>query len=138
MSRYIHVTLKVIMSLLLFMSSVMPIMALFGKIPAPTRDLYTNDMAFAFIDTLMKVRYINMLNSCIFGLSLVLFWMRREALAALLILPIVVNIVAFHWVLDGGPFTGGAVMGNVLTLLNIYFLWKNRQHYMTLFQPHTL
>lgn len=137
MSKYTLLTLKALLSFLFLMSSTMPIMALFGKVPAPTRDLYTNDLAFSFIDILMKTRYINLINSCIFGISLVLLWMRREALAALLILPITVNIVAFHWALDGGPFTGGAVMGNVLALLNVYFLWKNIHHYAALFRPHT-
>lgn len=137
MPKYTHLTFKVLFSLLLLLSCLMPIMALFGKMPTPTRDLYTSDLAFSFIDILMKTRYINLINSCIFGISLVLIWTRREALAALLVLPITVNIVAFHWVLDGGPFTSGAVMGNVFALLNIYFLWKNRHQYMALLQPHT-
>ncbi len=44
------------------------------------------------------------------------------------------NIVGFHAFLDTGLLTGGAVMGNVLALLNAYFLWKNRASYVALLE----
>ena len=53
-------------------------------------------------------------------------WTRREALATLLVLPITVNVVGFHAFLDGGLLTGGAVLGNIMLLINLYLIWKNR------------
>jgi hypothetical protein len=64
--------------------------------------------------------------------AIILLWTKRTAAAALLILPFTVNIVAFHLVLDGGLFTAGAIMGNVLLLLNVYFLWQYRTTYKQL------
>ena len=52
--------------------------------------------------------------------------------AALLILPITVNVVAFHLFLDGGLLTGGAVLGNIMLLVNAYFLWQHRHEYRPL------
>ena len=117
-----------VLSLLLLM----PIAGTLGIFPAPTADLYNTPEAFAFIEMLMSVKYINIIMAVVFALSLVLLWTGRTALAVLLILPITVNIVAFHAVLDGGLFTGGAVMGNVLLLLNLYFIWKHRAQYQSL------
>jgi acetyl-CoA synthetase len=68
----------------------------------------------------------------VFALALVCLWTKREALAAILILPITVNIVAFHLFLDGGLLTPGAVMADALLALNVYFLWQQRAEYRTL------
>ncbi|RPI63614.1 MAG: hypothetical protein EHM50_02015 [Lysobacterales bacterium] len=68
-------------------------------------------------------------------LALVCLWTRRTALAALLILPITVNVVAFHAFLDGGLLTGGAVLGNIMLLINAYFLWQHRREYAPLLAP---
>ena len=64
--------------------------------------------------------------------ALACLWTRRTGLAALLILPITVNVVAFHLFLDGGLLTGGAVLGNIMLLVNAYFLWQHRQEYRPL------
>jgi hypothetical protein len=123
--------LKVLLTLIL----VMPIFGVLGFFPAPTRDLYTTNEAFTFIELLMSTGYIMVLEVITFSASIGFLWSRREALAALLLLPFTVNIVGFHAFLDGGLFTGGAVMGNVLLLLNVYFLWQNRAQYQTLLTP---
>lgn len=111
---------------------VMPVIGALGIFPPPTADMYNTPEAFAFIEMLMSGGYINHLMSIVFALVIVLLALNRTALAALLLLPITVNIVAFHAFLDGGLFTAGAIMGNVLALLNLYFLWKNRGVYKIL------
>ena len=68
----------------------------------------------------------------VFAISFVLIILNRMALVALLVLPIVVNILAFHLFLDGGLFTIGALLADVFGLLNIYFLWTNRNVYKSL------
>jgi hypothetical protein len=120
--------LKVILSLLL----VMPILGVLGIFPAPTADMYNTSEAFAFIQILMTSKYIMFLDAMVFALALGCLWTKRTALAALLLLPVTVNIVGFHAFLDGGLLTGGAVMGNVLLALNTYFLWQSRAQYQSL------
>ena len=126
--KIVNVVLRVILSLIL----VLPILGLTGVGPPATRDLYNTDEAFQFIETLNDVQYISIVMAVVHVLALVCLWTRRTALAALLILPITVNVVGFHLVLDGGLLTGGAVLGNVMLLLNAYFLWQNRQQYAPL------
>ncbi len=112
----------------------MSVIGSFGFFPEPTANMYNNPEAFAFIEILMDVKYINIIMGIVFVLALFFIWTKRMALAAILILPITLNIIAFHAFLDGGLFTGGAVMGNVLFLINIYFLYKNKKSYTHLLQ----
>lgn len=130
MKRIIHVVLRVMFTLL----CISPILGTLGVFPPPTPDLYTSQEAFAFIDTLLKAKYITIIMSLVFALSIVLVWMNRIAFVAILVLPFTVNIVAFHAFLDGGLFTAGAIMGNVLALINIYFLYTSRDAYIALFK----
>jgi len=67
-----------------------------------------------------------------FVIAFVCLWTRREALAALLLLPVTVNILGFHAFLDGGLLTPGAIMGVLIFILNLYLLWKNRKQYKNL------
>ena len=46
-----------------------------------------------------------------------------------------VNVVGFHLVLDGGLLTAGAVLGNIMLLINLYFLWTRRREYVPLLAP---
>ncbi len=128
MKKYLNPVLKGILSLLL----VSPILGTLGIFPPPTRDMYNTDQAFEFINILMRSGYIMIIMAICFLLAIILLWTKRTAAAALLILPFTVNIVAFHLVLDGGLFTAGAIMGNVLLLLNVYFLWQYRTSYKQL------
>jgi hypothetical protein len=43
------------------------------------------------------------------------------------------NIIGFHATLDGGLLTGGAMMGNVLFIINIYLLYTERAKLAQLF-----
>lgn len=106
---------------------------MFRIFPAPTADLYYTQEAFDFIMMLINVGYINMMMGIAATFSIFYILTNRLALAALLMLPITINIVASHAVLDNGLFTMGALLGNVFFLLNIYFLWKYRVQYKPLF-----
>lgn len=123
--KILNIILKIVLCLIL----VSPILGAFGIFPAPTPDLYNTPEAYNFIDALMKTGYLNYLIAIVFAISLLLIITGRMALAALLMLPVTVNIIAFHLFLDGGLFTTGAILGNVLFILNIYFLWQNKTHY---------
>lgn len=124
---------KVILTLLL----ISPILGALGVFPAPTPDMYGTPEAFQFIDLMMKSRYISIINSIVFLIAAVCLWTKRTALAALLLLPITINIVGFHAFLDGGLHKPGAIMGNALLLLNLAFLWQQRGQYRSLFQKQS-
>jgi hypothetical protein len=126
MKKAVYIISKVILSLMLASS----LLGLLGVFPAPTRDLYNTDEAFQFIDMLMKnAVYINVMMTIVNITAVVAMWTKRDALAALLITPITANIVGFHMFLDGGLFTAGAIMANVLLVINVYLLWVNREAY---------
>ena len=124
---------KVVLTLLL----ITPILGALGIFPAPTPDMYGTPEAFQFIDIMMKSRYISIINSIVFLIAAVCLWTKRTALAALLLLPITLNIVGFHAFLDGGLHKPGAIMGNILFLLNLAFLWQQRGQYRSLFQKQS-
>jgi hypothetical protein len=126
--KIFNIILKVLLCLIL----VMPVLGLTGIFPEPTAEMYSTSEAFAFIQLLNKSQYTMYLMTMVFLASILLIIMDRMALAALAILPITVNIVAFHLFLDGGLLTSGAVMGNVLLLLNLYFIWQSRAQYKVL------
>ena len=131
MKKAIDVVLKVILSLIL----VTPILGLVGVFPAPTQDLYNTPQAFAFIQTITEGRYISIIMAVVHVVALFCLWTRRTALAALLVLPITVNVVAFHAFLDGGLLTPGAILANVMLLINAYLLWQHRREYAPLLAP---
>ena len=119
--KIINTIIKVILSIIL----IMPVFGVLGIFPEPTADMYNNIDAYAFIKVLMDSQYIMIMMSVVFLISLACLWTKRVALASLLLLPLSLNIVGFHAFLDGGLLTGGAVMGNVLLLINIYLLWQS-------------
>lgn len=133
MKKYLHLLAKIVFSLIL----ILPILGNTGMLGEATRDLYNTDLAFAFIQMLNEVMYITYMMSVVHVIALIALWTRREALAALLELPVTLNVVAFHLVLDGGLLMGGALLGNLMLLLNIYFLWKNRASYASLLYPRS-
>lgn len=125
--KVIHIILKVLLSLMILT----PILGAFWIFPAPTRDLYNTDQAFAFIEFVMWT-YIIWGIVITFTLAFICLWTRREALAALLLLPVTTIIIGFHAFLDGGLFTGGAIMGVLVFAINLYLLVKNRKQYKNL------
>lgn len=128
MKKIIHIIIKVIFSALL----IMPVLGTLGIFPAPTADMYVRPEAFQFINLLMQSHYLMILMAIVHLLALIALWTKREALAALLELPIALNIIGFHAFLDSGLFAGGALMGNIFLIIVIYLIWKNRAVYRTL------
>lgn len=123
--KIIHNIIKVILSLIL----ILPICGTLGIFPEPTADLYNTKEAFDFIMMLNVAYYINYTMAVVHVIALYFLWTQREALAALLVLPITVNVVGFHAFLDGGLLTGGAILGNIMLLINLYIMWKSRETY---------
>jgi len=128
MKKIMDIILKIVLSLIL----IMPILGTLGIFPEPTADLYNSPEAYDFIMALTNSGYIMWIMSIVFFISIILIIKNKMAVVALLILPITLNIVGFHAFLDGGLFTSGAIMGNVLLLINIYFLWQNKGRYKSL------
>lgn len=128
MKKYLHLAAKLIFSLILFM----PILGATGIFPPATRDLYNTDEAFAFIEMLTTASYILYMMVVVHLLAIFALWTRREVVGALLALPITLNVVGFHFWLDGGLLTAGASMGNVMLALNLYFLYIHRAKLQTL------
>lgn len=128
--KIVRIIFKVIMCLLM----ISPIAGVLGVFPPPTPDMYNTPEAFAFIDMLLNIGYIDWIIAIVFAASIALIISGRMALAALLMLPVTVNIISFHAFLDGGLFTAGAVMADVLFALNLYFLWRNRGAYRMLWK----
>lgn len=126
--KIFNIVCKVLLSLILLL----PIMGALGIFPPATPDLYQTPEAFAFIEMLTEGGYIVYINAIVFMLALFLMWTKRMPLAMLLILPITVNVVAFHAFLDGGLLTGGAFLGNIMLVLNLYFMWQGREQYQSL------
>lgn len=126
--KIFNIVLRVVLALLL----VSPILGTLGIFPAPTADMYGTPEAFAFIESLYVASYIMYIMAVVFAVAIYLIITNRMAFAALLILPITLNIIGFHAFLDGGLLTAGAIMGNVLLALNLYFLWRNRIVYKAL------
>lgn len=130
--KYLNIFFKVIFSLIILMPVVSLIGIFLGADIQPKQEYYNTPEAFAFIQTLMDSMYITVINSVIFAAGFFLMWTKRMALAMALILPISVNVVGFHAFLDGGLFTGGALMGNIMLILNLYFMWQERDVYLPL------
>ena len=132
MKKFVHIAIKLIFSLIILVPIASLFASLLGYDVAPKPEYYNNPEAFAFIKVLMDSMYITIINALVFAIGLVLLWTKREALAAVIIFPITVNIVAFHAFLDGGLLTGGAVMGNILLLINLYLFWYYCSQYKQL------
>lgn len=131
MKKYLHIVAKVLFSLIL----ILPIVGATGALGEPTRDLYNKDQAYAFIQMLVDVGYINYMMVVVHIIALIALWTKREALAGLLELPISLNVVGFHLVIDGGLFTSGAVLGNIMLILNLYLLCRNCEIIKPLIKP---
>lgn len=135
MKKYSHIAAKVLFSLIL----ILPIIGITGLLGEATRNLYNTDQAFAFIQLIDGLAvYISYMMAVVHVLALIALWTKREALAALLELPIMLNIIAFHLFLDGGLFTAGAVLADLMLILNVYILWKNQEVLTILLKQRTV
>lgn len=132
--------MKIIKTIAKFVLSailIMPILGTLGVFPAPTADMYTNPDAFTFIQAITVSGYIMPIMAVVFFAALISLWTKREALAGLLLLPVTLNIVGFHAFLDGGLLTSGALMGNILLVLNLCLLWHHKDQIVPLLQQRT-
>jgi hypothetical protein len=130
MKKTINIILKVILSIILLM----PVLGTLGVFPPPTPEMYNNREAYDFIVALMDGgKYIMWLMTAVFLICFVLTLKNKMAVVALILLPITLNIMGFHAFLDGGLLKSGAMMGNVFFLINLYYLWQNKDKYKALF-----
>ncbi len=120
---------KVLFSLIILLPVASLVGLLLGFDIDPKREYYYTDEAFEFIKVLMAAGYITAINAVVFAVSLYLIWTKRVALAAVLVFPITVNVVAFHLFLDAGLLTGGAALGNLMLIINLYFFWYHKEQY---------
>lgn len=133
--KIVHIVAKVLLSLIF----ILPAFGLSGIFPAPTRDLYHTDAAFAFITMMMNgAQYIDYMMVGVLLLALCALWTKREALAALLALPITANVIGFHLFLDGGLLNAGSLPALVMLTTNLYLLYKNKAVLENLLKPHSV
>lgn len=125
--KILHIVMKVLFILVLLM----PVLGTAGVFPAPTAELYTAN-GWAFISALMQSGYMFPLIGLTCAATLILLFMNKTALAAVIIAPMTVNVMAFHWFVDKGPFDPSGILGYVLLVCNAYFLWVNRAKYRAL------
>lgn len=132
--KIMHIVAKILLSIIF----VLPGFGLFGIFPAPTRDLYHTDAAFAFIKIMMtSAQYIDYMMVGVLLLALSALWTKREALAGLLALPITANVIGFHLFLDGGILNAGSLPALVMVTINVYLLCKNKKVLENILKPHS-
>jgi putative oxidoreductase len=110
-----------------------PILGVTGVFPEPTADLYTPE-GWAFMSALMDAGYLMPLLAITCVVVLVLTIMNKMALAAVILAPLSVNIICFHAFVDTGLLSPSPILGELLFLLNVYFLWVNRAKYKALWK----
>jgi putative oxidoreductase len=125
--KALHVFAKVLLGLL----CILPILGTLGVFPAPTADMYTPE-AWAFMSAMMNTGYIMPLLGVSFAICFVLLVLNKTALMAVMLAPLTVNIMLFHWALDAAPVSGNSVMAYVLLVLNVYFLRINWSKYTSI------
>lgn len=122
--RILSVVLRVLFALLLLT----PVLGALGVFPAPTADLYTPE-GWAFMSAMMETGYMMPLLGVLCAVCLVLVVIGRTGLAAVLIAPMTVNVMFFHWFLDAAPISASSSLGYVLLVCNVFFLWKHWDAY---------
>jgi putative oxidoreductase len=125
--------LSIILRILLILLLLMPIAGVSGLLPAPTAEMYT-PQGWAFMSALMATGYLMYVMALVFAVCVVLLAIGQTALAAVLLAPITVNIMCFHWFLDAAPVSASSSLGYILLVLNLFFLWENRGVYKALWK----
>lgn len=129
--KKLNLALRILLALLL----AMPVIGALGFFPEPAAEMYTPE-GWNFMSALMEAGYIMPIMAIVFAISIVLLFTGRQALAAVLIAPITVNIITFHWFLDATPVSANSAMAYIFLALNLYLLWYNRKHYQALLAKH--
>lgn len=117
-----------ILKVLLLLILIMPVLGTLGIFPEPDASMYTTE-AWAFMSALMEVGYVMPVLTAVFLICAILVALRYTALAMVLLAPLTVNIVLFHWFLDATPISASSIPAHVLLLLNLYFAWQHRSTY---------
>ncbi len=125
--KILHNVIRVLLALVL----VMPVLGALGVFPAPTADMYS-PAGWAFMSALMASGYIMQLIGITCAVGLVLVVLNRTAIAGLVLLPMTVNVVLFHLVVDGSFFGPAATFAWILVVGNLYFLYDNIEEYKNL------
>lgn len=125
--KIVRIVLRVLLCLVLLL----PILGTLGVFPEPTADLYTPN-GWAFMQALMASGYMMPLLGILCAVVFVLTAMNKTALAAVLLAPMTVNVIAFHAFVDTGILHPAASLGILLFALNAFFLWDNRATYRAL------
>ncbi len=120
--KVLNIILRVLLGLLILT----PILGATGVFPAPIADFYT-PQGWAFMSALMATGYMMPLIGLTCAAALVLVIMNKMTSAAILLAPLSVNVILFHLFLDGGVFIPDAIMGDLLFVLNAYFLYRGRK-----------
>jgi hypothetical protein len=123
--------LTTIMRVLWGLVLLLPILGAAHVFPDPTPDLYS-PAGWAFMQALMNAGYMMPLLGLTFFVALIFIILNRTAIAAIIILPVLVNILCFHLFVDNSFFTFSASLAWVLLICTAYFLWINREKYKTL------
>jgi putative oxidoreductase len=127
--KALTITMRVLLGLILLM----PVLGALGVFPAPTASMYT-PQAWAFMKPLMDTGYMMPLIGLTCAAALVLLVTSRTALMAVVLVPLTVNVMLFHIVLEHEPLAS-TIFGVLLLVLNIFFLWTERSKYQALFAP---
>jgi len=125
--KILHTTLRILLGLFLLM----PVAGVTGLIPEPTAEMYTPE-GWVFMSALMSSGYMMPLIAITCGICAVLFLANRTALAAVLLAPFTVNVIAYHWFFDPTPISAESSLAYVLLVLNVFFLIRNKKAYAPL------
>ena len=119
---------RIVLRVLLMLVLLMPVAGFFGFFPPPTAEMFTPE-GWAFMSALMQTGYMTALMALTSFICVVLLAIGRTALAAIILAPFTVNVIAFHWFLDAAPIGSASIPAYVLLILNAFFLWENRNTY---------
>lgn len=123
--------LTIVLRILFVLVLLLPVLGTLGVFPSPTADMYS-PAGWAFIQALMNTGYMMPLIGLTCFVCFVLVIIGRTALAAVVLVPFTVNVVLYHLLLEGNLFSAASIPAWALLLLNVYFLWVNREKYRSL------
>ncbi len=116
-------TARVLLGLLFLVSGLNGILHLMHPPPMPPGD------AAIFADLLMKTNYMTFVSLLMLIAGLLLLVGRFVPLALTMLGPILVNILLFHFLV----MHGGAAIGIVATLIELFLIYAYRRSFMGLF-----
>lgn len=123
--------LLTVLRILLGLFLLMPILSILNIVPEPAAEMYTPE-GWAFMSAMIQTGYLLPLVKLMNVVCGVLLLANRTALAAILLAPLTVNIVLFHIFLDATPLSPASLPAYFLLVMNVYYLWTNRNKYHTI------